>query len=45
MTYIMDTIPSKILEKHSCLNDTECRFTELDFKKYKWLLCGTFHQP
>ena len=38
MIYIRGTIPSKILEKHSCPNDIECLFTELNFRKYKWLL-------
>ena len=33
MIYIRDTIPSKILEKHSCPNNIECLFTELNFRK------------
>ena len=45
MIYIRDTIPSKILEKHSCPNNTECLFIELNFRKCKWLLCGTYHPP
>ena len=40
-----DTIPSKILEKHSCPNNIECLFTELNFRKCKLLLCGTYHPP
>ena len=39
MIYIRDTIPCKILEKHSCPNNIECLFTELNFRKCKWLLC------
>ena len=31
--YIRDTIPSKILEKHSCPNNIECLFIELNFRK------------
>ena len=42
---IWDTIPSKILEKRSSPNNTECLFIELNFKKCKWLLCGTYHSP
>ena len=38
MVYIRDTIPSKILEKHSCPNDIECLFMELYFIKSKRLL-------
>ena len=45
MVYIRETIPSKILEKHSCPNNTECLFIELNFRKCKWLLCGTYHLP
>ena len=45
MIYIRYTIPSKILEKHSCPNNIECLFTELNFRKCKWLLCGMYHPP
>ena len=45
MIYIRDTIPSKILEKHSYPKSIECLFIELNFRKYKWLLCGTYHLP
>ena len=45
MVYIRDTIPSKILEKHSCPNNTECLFIEVIFRKCKWLLCRTYHPP
>ena len=43
MIYIRDIIPSSISEKHSCPNHGECLFTELNFRKCKWLLCGTYH--
>ena len=33
MIYIRYTIPSKILEKHSCPNNIECLFIELNFRK------------
>ena len=35
MVYILDTIPSKILEKRSCTNDIECLFILLNFSKKK----------
>ena len=38
---IRDTISSKILEKHIFPNDIESIFVELNFRKCKWLLCGT----
>ena len=40
-----DTIPSKILEKHSCPNNIEYLFIELNFRKCKWLLYRTYHPP
>ena len=45
MICIQDTIPSKILEKHSCPNNIECLFIEPNFRKCKWLLCRTYHPP
>ena len=43
MIFIRATISSKILEKHIFPNDVESIFAELNFKKCKWLLCGTYH--
>ena len=37
MIYIRDTIPSKIIGKHSCPSNIECLFIELNFRKCKWL--------
>ena len=45
MIFIWDSIPSKILEKHIFPNDVESIFVELNFRKCKWLLCGTYHPP
>ena len=45
MAYIRDTIPSKILEKLSCPNDIEFRFTEINSRECNWLLCRTCHPP
>ena len=40
-----DTISRKILEKHIFPIDVEIIFVELDFRKCKWLICGTYHPP
>ena len=45
MIFIRDTISSKILEKHIFPNNVESIFAELNFRKCKWLLCGTYHTP
>ena len=37
MVYTRNYFPSKILEKHSCLNYIECLFIEFHFRKCKWL--------
>ena len=41
MIFIHDTISSKILEKHIFPSDVE----SINFRKCKWLLCGTYHPP
>ena len=41
MIFIRNTISSKILEKRNFPNDVKCIFVELNFRKCKWLLCGT----
>ena len=43
MIYIPQDIPSKRLNKHVFPYDMEGLFVELNFKKYKWLLFGTYH--
>ena len=43
--YVRKDIPSKILRKHFFPNDIEGIFVELNFRKSKWLLCGTYHPP
>ena len=43
--YVREDIPSKILEKHKLPHDTEDIFIELNFRKVKWLLFGTYHPP
>ena len=45
MIYIRDNISSKLLEKHKFYDDMEGLFVELNFRKVKWLLLGTYHPP
>ena len=45
MIYVREDIPSKLLTKHVLLSDIEWIFLELNFKKCKWLLVGTYHPP
>ena len=35
MVCIRDKVPSKVLEKHSCLNNIKCLFIERNFRKRK----------
>ena len=44
MIFISDTILSKILERYF---SELCRkyFCKLNFRKCKWLLCGTYYPP
>ena len=45
MIYVRDGIPSKFLTKHFFPNDIEGLFVEVNFRKCKWLLLGTYHPP
>ena len=45
MIYVREDIPSKKLEKHNFSHDVEGILVELNFKKCKWLLFGTYHPP
>ena len=36
---------ANFLTKHNFQSDVEGSFVELNFKKLKWLLCGTYHPP
>ena len=45
MIFICDDIPSRVLRKHVFPDDIEGLFIELNFRKAKWLLFGTYHQP
>ena len=45
MIFICDDIPSRVLTKHVFPDDIEGLFIELNFRKCKWLLFGTYHPP
>ena len=45
MVSIREDIPSKLLDKHVFPYDMEGLFVELNFRKCKWLLFGTYHPP
>ena len=45
MVYIREDIPSKLLDKHVFPYDMEGLFVELNLRKCKWLLFGTYHSP
>ena len=43
--YISCQFPSTVLTKHVFPDDVEGLFIELNFRKGKWLLFGTYHPP
>ena len=45
MIYVRNDIPSKMLIKHNLPEDIEVAFTELNFRKCKWLLGATYRSP
>ena len=45
MIFVKEDIPSKLLTKYNFPSDAEGLFVELDFRKSKWLLFGTYHPP
>ena len=45
LIYINEQIPCKQLKKHNLSEDIEAMFIELNFRKIKWLLLGTYHPP
>ena len=45
MIFICDDIPNRILTKHVFADDIEGLFIELNFRKAKCLLFGTYHPP
>ena len=45
MVYVREDTPSQLLTKHVLSSDIECMFLDLNFRKWKWLLVGTYHPP
>jgi len=45
MIFVREDIPSKLLTKHVFPDDIEGLFLEINFRKTKWLLYGTYHPP
>ena len=45
MVYVKDNIPAKLVENPILPNDIEALFIELNFRRNKWLLMGTYHPP
>ena len=45
LIYIRQDIPSKELKIHTFSDDVEGIFVELNLRKVKWLLLGTYHPP
>ena len=45
LIYVREDIPCKPLNLHSFPDDIEGIFIELNFRKSKWLLFGTYHPP
>ena len=45
MIYIREDIPSKQLSKHNFTKDIEGIFVEINLRKTKWLLFGSYHPP
>ena len=45
LIYIRDDIPSKRLNRHNLPSDIEGIFLEINLRKAKWLLFGSYHPP
>ena len=45
LIYVREDIPCKLLSKHDFPEDIEGIFIELNLRKMKWLLFGTYHPP
>ena len=45
MIFVREDVSSKLLTKHNFPSDAKGLFVELNFRKSKWLLCGTYHPP
>ena len=45
LIYVREDITSKLVAQHTLPDDIEAIFLEINFRKLKWLLCGTYHPP
>ena len=45
MIYVREDIPSKTLMKHNLPDDIEGLFMEINLRKFKWILFGSYHPP
>ena len=45
LIYVREDIPSKPLNKHHFPDDIEGLFIEINLRKVKWLLLGSYHPP
>ena len=45
LIYVREDIPSKELKTNALPNDIEGIFIELNLRKIKWLIFGTYHPP
>ena len=45
MIFISEDIPSKLVSKHTLPDDIEGMVIEINLKKTKWLILGTYHPP
>ena len=45
LIYVREDIPSKELKKHYLPSDIEGIFVEINLRKVKWLLFGSYHPP
>ena len=45
LIYIREDIPSKKLNRHNFPSDIEGMFLEINLRKSKWLLFGSYHPP
>ena len=44
LIYVREDIPRKALTDHTLAHDTEGMFVEVNLRKNKWLLFGSYHQ-
>ena len=45
MIFVSEDIPCKLVSKHILPDDIEGMFTEINLRKTKWLILGTYHPP